>query len=173
MAHINSSIKKANNVLGMIKRTFKFHSKDSVSRLYKAFVRPLLEYGVTVWRPYLKKDINAIEAVQRRATRLVPKISRISYEKRLQESNLTTLEIRRLRCDLIQMFKIVKGFDEINWFYKIVFKNEQSFQSTYQLRSHEFQIERQLVKNCDPRHNFFTNRVSSKLQSSKRSSPIK
>ena len=59
------------------------------------------------------------------------------------------------------MFKIVKGFDEINWFNKIVLKNEQSFQSTHLLRSHEFQIERQLVKNCHlPKEVVFSNGIN-------------
>ena len=58
------------------------------------------------------------------------------------------------------MFKIVKGFDEVNWFNNVVFKNIGSDSTAPQLRSHEFVVERQLVKNCDQRHNFFINRVS-------------
>ncbi|CAF0953586.1 unnamed protein product [Brachionus calyciflorus] len=83
-----------------------------------------------------------------------------AYIKHLKKLNLTTLETRRLRGDLIQMFKIVKGFDEVNWFNNVVFKNIGSDSTAPQLRSHEFVVERQLVKNCDQRHNFFINRVS-------------
>ena len=157
---INSAISKANQVLGLIKRTFKFPNEDSICKLYKAFVRPHLEYGVVLWRPHWKKDIKAIESVQRRATKLIPTINRLEYTERLKKLNLTTLETRRLRGDLIQMFKIVKGFDEVNWFNNVVFKNIGSDSTAPQLRSHEFVVERQLVKNCDQRHNFFINRVS-------------
>ncbi|CAF1043099.1 unnamed protein product, partial [Brachionus calyciflorus] len=101
-----------------------------------------------------------IESVQRRATKLIPTINRLEYTERLKKLNLTTLETRRLRGDLIQMFKIFKGFDEVNWFNNVVFKNIGSDSTAPQLRSHEFVVERQLVKNCDQRHNFFINRVS-------------
>ncbi|CAF0865408.1 unnamed protein product [Brachionus calyciflorus] len=76
---IDSAISKANQVLGLIKRTFKFPNEDSICKLYKAFVRPHLEYGVVLWRPHWKKDIKAIESVQRRATKLIPTINRLEY----------------------------------------------------------------------------------------------
>ena len=97
---------------------------------------------------------------QRRDTKLITDFYGLENKDRLKKLNLTTLETRRLRGDLIQMFKIVKGFDEVNWFNNVVFKNIWSDSTAQQLRSHEFVVERQLVKNCDQRHNFFINRVS-------------
>src|SRR5271163_986838 len=64
------AVKQANAVLGMIKRNIHFKSKDVMVRLYKSLVRPRLEYCVQAWSPYLRKDIDRIERVQRRATRL-------------------------------------------------------------------------------------------------------
>jgi len=69
---------------------------------------------VQAWRPYLKKDIEMFEKVQKRATQLMFRDKSLSYGERLQKSRLTTLETRRLRGDLIEMFKIFKGFNYIN-----------------------------------------------------------
>ena len=55
-----------------------------------------------------------MERVQRRATRLIPGLARLSYEERLKETGLYTLERRRLRGDMIEMFKIMKGIDKIS-----------------------------------------------------------
>ena len=106
-------IKTANRVglLGMISRTFQNKSKETIIPLYKSLVRPHLEYCVQVWSPHLIKDIKLIENVQHRATR-IPELHGKAYEQRLIEVKLTTLETRRLRGDLIEMFKILKGFDK-------------------------------------------------------------
>jgi len=84
-------------------------------------VRPKLEYCVQAWRPYLKKDIDLLEKVQQRATRLMMSDKSLSYNDGLQKFGLTTLETRRLRGDLIEVFKMFKGFDNIalNDFFKL------------------------------------------------------
>jgi len=69
--HCNSVVHSANATLGMIKRTITSRNKDSMVRLYKALVRPKLEYCVQVWRPFLKKDIEKLESVQHRATKMM------------------------------------------------------------------------------------------------------
>ena len=112
-------VNTANRIIGMIKRSFSYLSKDITIQLYKSLVRPHLEYCVQVWRPHLRKDIDNIEKVQRRITKMVFGLEKLSYEEKLKKLNLTTLETRRLRGDLIEMFKIIKGFDNIN--YKIFF----------------------------------------------------
>ena len=61
--------KTANQILGIIKRTFNFKTKDNLLQLYKCLVRPHLEYCMQVWNLNLKKDIDLIEGVQRRATK--------------------------------------------------------------------------------------------------------
>ena len=81
--------------------------------LYKTIVRPHLEYCIQAWRPYRKKDIDILERVQRRATKIIQKLRNISYEMRLKECGLTTLETRRLR-DQIEVFKILNGYENID-----------------------------------------------------------
>ena len=70
----------------------------------------MLESSVAIWSPNLVKDIKSIENVQRRATKLIPKIKNYSYEERLKVLNLPSLEYRRKRGDMILTFKILKGF---------------------------------------------------------------
>ena len=84
--------------------------RNTLLRLYQSLVRPKLEYCVQAWRPYLKKDVDLLENVQRRATRLMFKDRGLSYSERLRILGLTTLETRRLRGDLIEVFKIFKIF---------------------------------------------------------------
>ena len=82
--------------------------------LYKSIVRPHIEYASPVWAPTLKIDIHNIEKIQRRATRLVPSVSGLSYEDRLKKLDLPTLQYRRLRTDLILLFKITHNMSSIN-----------------------------------------------------------
>lgn len=105
--------KKGNRALGMIKRTIINKEKDIILRLYKALVRPHLEYCVQAWNPSLRKDIDQLEAVQRRATKLIKGLRKLPYEDRLRSCKLTTLEIRRRRGDLIETYKILTGKEDI------------------------------------------------------------
>ncbi len=89
-------------------------AEDIILQLYKSLVRPHLEYCVQAWRPHLQKDIILIEKVQKRATRMIDSFRKVPYEQRLLRLHLTTLETRRLRGDLIEVFKILKGFDDIS-----------------------------------------------------------
>ena len=91
--------------------------------LYVSLIRPHLEYAVPVWNPYLRGDIENIENVQHRATRLVPGIKRKNYEYRVKTLRLTTLEIRRKRGDLIQFYKIINKIDHINLRKRLLEKN--------------------------------------------------
>ena len=67
-----------------------------IIRMYKAIVRPHLEYCIQAWRPYRKKDIDTLDRIQRRATKMIPKLRDLSYEECLRECGLET---RRLRGD--------------------------------------------------------------------------
>ena len=103
----------ANSVLGRIKRTFTCLDEETVPLLYKALVRPRMEFAIQAWSPYLKKDIAKLEKVQRRATKLVPTIAHLTYEDRLKKLNMTTLEERRTRGDMIETYKILTGVDQV------------------------------------------------------------
>ena len=103
--HMSAKISKANTMIYLIKHTFKFLNADMFNLIYKALVRPQVEYATPVWSPTLKMDIEAIERVQHRATKLLPDIASLKYEERLQHLKLPTLQYRRLRQDLIFIHK--------------------------------------------------------------------
>ena len=85
-------VSKANAMLGMIKNNFVKLDTRMVKILYTVYVRPLIEFAVPVWSPYLKGDINLIEKVQHRATRLIPGLKKLPYYERLEKLGLSTLE---------------------------------------------------------------------------------
>ena len=99
----------------MIRRTFKCKDEQTIIQLYKSLVRPHLEYCIQAWHIYLTQDIEMLEKVQCRATQLVYDFNDFTYEQRLRRSDVTTLETRRLRGDLIEVFKIIKGFDKMDY----------------------------------------------------------
>ena len=112
---------KGNQILGLIRRNITYKGKKLIIPLYKAIVRPHLEYCIQAWRPYRKKDIDTLERIQRRATKMIPELRDLSYEERLKECGLTTLETRRLRGDQIELFKILNGYENIdrNMFFSL------------------------------------------------------
>ena len=148
------AVTSANKVLGIINRTYNCKSMDNILRLYKSLVRPHLEYCCQVWRPYLQKDIDNIEKVQRRVTRMIPDLSNLCYEERLERTNLLSLEMRRLRADLIEVFKIVKGLEDVKQsvFFELSKENRT--------RGHQWKF---FKPNCrlDVRKYFFSQRVIS------------
>ena len=111
---------KGNQILGLIRRNITYKGKKLIIPLYKAIVRPHLEYCIQAWRPYRKKDIDTLERIQRRATKMIPELRDLSYEERLKECGLTTLQTRRLR-DQIEVFKILNGYENIdrNMFFSL------------------------------------------------------
>ena len=82
--------------------------------LYKTFVRPILESSVSAWSPWERRDIDAMEKIQRRATRMVPAIAGNDYDTRLRMCRLTTLERRRIRGDMIDVFKMLNGHTKVD-----------------------------------------------------------
>ena len=105
---------KVNQILGLIRRNITYMEKTLIIPLYKAIVRPHLEYCIQAWRPYHKKDNDTLERVQRRATKLITELKHLCYERRMLECRLTTLETTRLRGDLIEVFKIFNGYEDID-----------------------------------------------------------
>ena len=148
----NVAVKNANVTLGIIRRNIKSRKKNIIVKLYKTLVRPKLEYCVQAWCPYLKKDIEIIERVQHRATKLIGECAGLSYNDRLDRACLITLEKRRLRGDLIQVFRLIKGIDKIDYnkFFQLV--------GNSRTRGHQFKIVKVRCR-LDIRNKFFSQRV--------------
>ncbi|KAK3771262.1 hypothetical protein RRG08_024341 [Elysia crispata] len=95
--HISQATTKANRILGVIRRSFDHLTDHTFVQLYKALVRPILEYGHSVWQPVLEILQQDIKDVQRRATKLIGHLKDKPYPERLSILKLPSLEHRRLR----------------------------------------------------------------------------
>ena len=151
--YLNIKIPKDYKTLGIINRTFSFKSIYIMKNLYIGLVRPHLDFCAQVWSPFLRKDIDRAERIQRRATKMIPNLRSKPYEERLLVLNLTTLEDRRKRGDMIETYKIINGHENI--------RSEQLFQRAgtgYSLRRHSQTLFKKRFR-LDIRKNFFSNRV--------------
>ena len=88
--------------------------KKIILNLYSALVKRQLEYCVQCWSPYYKKVIEKLEGVQRRVTKLIPRLRNKPYEECLSELNLFSLTKRRMRGHLIEVFKVIKGIENMD-----------------------------------------------------------
>ena len=125
--------------------------KEMFLNLYKSIVRPHLEYATCVWSPQYKKDAITIENVQRRATRLLPCLKNKTYSERLKFLGLPSLEYRRERADMIQVYKILNDIDKVN-------KDKLFTMSHIGTRGHQFKIYKNRYR-LNVRGNYFSNRV--------------
>jgi len=108
--HINNIINKAYQILGIVKRNFTYHQTVLLSYI-KSMIRSQLEYAVCVWNPHHQYLIEKLEKVQKRATKLVLSVKKLHYEDRLRQLGLQllTLKYRRIRGDMIELYKIFAG----------------------------------------------------------------
>ena len=140
--------------MGMIRRTFQFLTRKTFIPLYKTIVRNGIEYGGTVWSPYKMKDIEKVEGVQRRATKMLPGLKDKSYQERLRILNLPTLRHRRTRGDMIQTYKILHGLYDKEVSPKLTLKSELG----KVLRGHTMQLHQHRAR-LDVRKHSFTHRI--------------
>ena len=115
-------------------------------------MRPHLEYAVQFWSPSLRKDIERLEAVQARATKLIPSIRHVGYVRRLERLNLYSLEKRRLRGQLIETFKMLKGVNNIDYRHLFTFSNNRTRSNGWKLELKRF--------NTSQCGNFFTYKIA-------------
>ena len=149
--HVETQVGKANRLVGLIRRSFTYLDKDSMRQLFCAIVRPHVEFGNVSWSPRFKKQIEMIEKVQERATRVIPGMKDMTYEQRLRSMKLPSLKYRRKRGDLIEVFKYVNNFYNAN--QNLLIKDPSN-----RTRGHSHKL---LKRSCNLnlRQNFFSFRV--------------
>ena len=148
---VAAAIKKANSVLGLIKKSFALLDTTTLPLLFKSLVRPHLEYGNVIWGPHYIEDMKMIERVQRRATKTIPCLKNLSYEERLRILKLPSLVYRRRRGDMIYAYKLITG--------KLDLKRDDFFKMTHlSTRGHRYKIFKQHARKL-PRINSFANRI--------------
>ena len=148
---------RATSVLSQISRAFHYRDRKTFVQLYKQYVRPHLEFAVPAWSPWSVGDREALEKVQERAVRMVSGLTGKTYHERLQEIGLLTLEKRRDQFDLVQVYKIVAGKEDVEsstWFNLTGPAPDRATRLT----SDPLNIRKQNPK-TDIRKNFFSNRV--------------
>ena len=133
-SHYASMAKKAHQRASLILRCFKCRNPVLLTKAYLVYVRPLLEYCSPVWSPVYIKDIALLESVQRRFTKRITGLNDLNYLQRLKTLNLETLESRRLKTDLITMFKILNNLIDID------FQNFFSLSTVANTRGHRFKL---------------------------------
>ena len=146
--HVGKSVSSANKMIGLVRRNFKNLGKEVFSNLYKSLIRPKLEYASPVWNSLSLREKRLLEGVQRRATKLIPTLGHLTYPERLLHLGLPTLEYRRVRADLLQVYKIFHGIDKINpnKFFEIA--------PTTSTRGHSFKIYKQRPNTNIRKHSF-------------------
>lgn len=150
--HIQAQVAKANRILGLIRRTFTYIDCPMMKLLFASLVRPHLEYLVSVWNPLWIKDQIAIESVLRRATRVIPGMEELTYEERLKKINLPSMHYRRLRGDMIEVWKYLHNKYKVD--YSSLFKLDEDSK----VRGHSLKLKKPSAQKC-VRVNFFSVRV--------------
>jgi hypothetical protein len=148
--------KTAMTVLGQIKRSFRYRDKKIFPALYTRYVRPHLEFSSAAWSPYLQKDIDMLETVQKRAVSMVNGLNGLSYEEKLVTLGLEPLVERRKFADLLLMFKVLNGYCTVNknlW----ATVNERTNMATRMTAEH-LKLRKPLAR-TDKRSNFYTIRI--------------
>ena len=149
--HIQTVANKGTRLLTMIRRAYVYLDGPSLVLLYKSLVRPHLEYGNVIWSPTLKKNIQLIENVQRRATKLVPGLKDLSYEDRLKCLGLPSLVYRRARGDMIEVYKYLHNIYNVDASFLPLDKDSIT-------RGHSLKIKKNRCRGRD-RLFFFSQRV--------------
>ena len=148
--HINHIVKKANRLTGLMWRSFSYVDKKVFVTLYKSMIRPHREYAASIWSPHTWKQAEEIEKIQRRATKRVAVLRDLPYQERLKALKLPTLVYRRLRGDLVNVYKYMNNLYDVK---SIISEDKDDTR-----RGHSAKLEKLGCKK-DIRLYFFSNRV--------------
>jgi len=137
----------------MVRRNFKRLDVNDFNLIYKTYVRPHLECCIQAWPPYMAKDIEVLERVQKAATNWVPQLRKYSYADILKVLGLTSLEERRKRGDMIEVYKILTGKEHTDsgQFFTLA-------DNHYCLRGHDMKLTKERSK-LDIRKHSFNQRI--------------
>ena len=130
---------------------------DTLFLVYEQYIRPHLEFAVPAWSPWLASEGQVLKKLQKRAIKMISGLTASTYEDRLAELDLLSLEACRVKYNLVQTFKIVHGFDRVdcsNWFTLVGNNPDRVTRGT----SDPLNIVRS-VHNLDLRQHFFSSRV--------------
>ena len=148
--HIEGQVNKANRIMGLIRRSYQHLDGESFKRLFTALVRPHLEYCNVAWAPRFIKDKVLIENVLRRGSKLIPGYRDLSYEDRLKKLGIPSMEYRRARGDVIEVYKYTHGLYNTEQILELDNDNTR--------RGHNYKLKKRHCKTAT-RSNFFSFRV--------------
>ena len=113
-SHISNIVHKAHVRARLILRSFASRDPTVLLRAFSTYVRPLLEYCSSVWNPLTLGNIRKLESVQRQFTKRFNGLTSMSYSDRLGHLSIESLQLRRLRHDLIILYKLIHGCFDIS-----------------------------------------------------------
>ena len=150
--HITKKANKANGMISVIKKSFSKFTKQVFLNICECLIRPHLEFANLIWQPRLIKHQKILENVQRKATRLVSGMKNLSYYERLRELNLSSLEYRRKRGTMIEMYKICYGLYERNATAGLFERNDRDSRGNCDIRPEcaKMQIRRFRIFSSEP-----------------------
>lgn len=152
--HIMTTVKKGRSLAGMIQRNISFKTKEIMVPLFIGIVRPILEYANSTWSPHKKYLIKSLEDVQRQYTKRIFGMKKLGYSERLQRLGLPSLMFRRIRGDMIEVFKILHDYYD-----PITTKSLLTLNKTnYHTRTNNLKLVKKSF-NTKKAQMFFTNRI--------------
>ena len=157
--YLNQIKSKASRLCCLILRSFKTNNLETYKTDYNTYIRPIMEYNTSIWTPHLKSEIKLIESVQQKFTKSVCKKLNLSfnnYSERLNIMGMESLECRRVRFDLILLYKMYNNLIDVNLDN---FFQPGLVQNKYNLRRHKCTLVKPPIAKTATRYKFFTYRI--------------
>ena len=157
--YLNQIKSKASRLCCLILRSFKTNNLETYKTAYNTYIRPIMEYNTSIWTPHLKSEIKLIESVQQKFTKSVCKKLNLSfnnYSERLNIMGMESLECRRVRFDLILLYKMYNNLIDVNLDN---FFQPSLVQNKYNLRRHKCTLVKPPIAKTATRYKFFTYRI--------------